>query len=434
LYATLKEEKENKMSPNQAIAYDFHGDTPFTVPFSQIEPRDIHVYLDLDTKVGKKTCGQTCSHCWFVNYEKGHDKSFRTDEGVRIKESLERSGFRVFARYTDSFAYNGDFMKLFGPAHNRSFHQELEHVPTETMKAGDAWTSGRPLLAENYKELLDLARSSGYGTISITFHGLIDENLELHDESSYPLKGVFSGSNTEKVIRRIQAYNSELPDNRDTFRINIGLTLGKHNSSRESIKRYAHYFNRLGVDTLRFNNFTDHGHRHPELQMNGEEIADTYQNIKWMHSNIQLHFQLAVSEDFGTSGIEVMGFPSSVGWCQAGRQLFTVIPAQPELIDENNGDRTEKIGDIVGCVNIFEPLLGALVRRVKTNGQAPSYELQFDHQAIDEFARKRVTGVYKNGCFARELLSEQPAELTAVARTAIARRWGAVAPSAVEYA
>lgn len=404
---------------NQAIAYDFHGDTPFTTPFSQIKPQDIHIYLDLDTKVGKRTCGQNCSHCWFVNYDKVHNKSFDRDEGLSIKTALEKVGYRVFARYTDSFAYNGDFMRTYGPAHNRSFYQKLELEPTDTMQKGDAWTSGRPLLGDNYVELLDLARTSGYGTISITFHGTFDENGKLRDHKHYPLHGVFSGADTEKVVRRIQDYNAQLGVEPRAFRVNIGVTLGRHNHTRESLVRYAHYFNELGVDTVRFNNFTDHGRRHPALPMSRAQIEQVYRDIKWLHENVPLKFQLAVSEDFGTYGVEVMGFPSHVGWCQAGRHLFTVIPTEESVVADQGGERIEKIGDIVACVNIFEPYLGRLVRKVRADHV--DYQLEFDHQAIDDFAGQRARGVYKNGCFAKEMLEAKAMSLTRAATAAIAR-------------
>jgi len=414
---------------NLPVAYDFHGDTPFSVPFEQIKPEDIHIYLDLDTKVGKNTCGQACSHCWFVNYEKVFDRSFPVEEGRMIKESLETVGYRVYPRYVDSFSYGGDFMRIYGPAHNREFRQESDHKPTETMQKGDAWTSGRPLLGDDYVALLDLARESGYGTISITYHGLIDADLNVIDDKSYPIKGVFSGASCEEVVRRIFSYNESCrsghagdADADKAFRVNIGITIGCHNNSRESLLRYALYFNKLGVDTVRFNNFSDHGGRHPELQMSREELEQAYRDIKWLHDNVQLNFQLAVSEDFGTFGIKVMGFPGHVGWCRAGRQLFAVIPAREELLRESAGERCEKIGEVVACVNMFGPYLGNLVRKTKLNGQGVAYALEFDHQAINAFTDKRMRGVYKNGCFSRELLEETKLEPTRVARAATAER------------
>jgi hypothetical protein len=399
---------------NMPIAYDFHGDAPFTVPFQDIRPEDIHIYLDLDTKVGKNTCGQKCAHCWFVNYEKVYNKSFAMEEGPLIKVALAEQGYHVYPRYVDSFAYGGEFMRIYGPAHNREFRQESDRKPTETMDKGDAWTSGRPLLADNYVELLDLARESGYGTISITYHGLIDESLAVIDHGTYPINGVFSGADTEEVVRRIVHYNKQRQNSlleggdksANTFRINIGVTIGRHNNGRESLERYVRYFNKLGADTVRFNNFADHGGRHPDLQLSYEEIEQVYRDLKWLHRNVDMTFQLAVSEDFGTFGVKAMEFPSHVGWCRAGRQLFAAIPTDQVLLNESDAERREKIGDIVGCVNTFEPHLGILVRKISTRGQGVTYSLEFDHQKINDFTAERLSGTYKNGCFAREL-SEQ---------------------------
>lgn len=407
---------------NQPIAYDFHGDTPLQVPFNQISPKDIHIYLDLNTKIGAKTCGQSCNHCWFVNYEKVFNKEFDVLEGQKIKAALDRQGYKVFARYTDSFAYNGNFMRLYGPAHNREFRQDKDYKLTETMTKGDAWTSGRPLLADNYKELLDLAYDSGYGNISMTFHGVLDENLTLLDEKTYPIKGTFSGANAVKVIKRIDDYNTltkESSASKDRLRVNIGITIGKHNHTREALVRYSKFFNDLGVETVRFNNFTDHGSRHPHLQLSDEEVALVYKDLKWLHNNVELKFQLAVSEDFGTPGIEVMEFPSHVGVCQAGKHLFTVIPTATSVVSEESSLREEKIGDIVACVNIFEPFLGQLIRKTDLTDNTVVYILNFDEAAINEFARKRVEGVYKNGCFAKELRFEKQIELSRLAKIAV---------------
>ncbi|WP_354643019.1 radical SAM protein [Kitasatospora camelliae] len=396
---------------NSPIAYDFHGDAPFSTPFKDIAPQDIHIYLDLDTKVGKNTCGQKCTHCWFVNYEKVYDRSFEMAEGPLIKEGLESQGFHVYPRYVDSFAYDGEFMRIYGPANNREFRQDADHTPTETMAKGDAWTSGRPLLADNWVELLDLARDSGYGTISITYHGVIDENLAVVDDGSYPIKGVFSGADTERVIARIAQYNelqrAAAPEGReigDTFRVNIGVTVGRHNHGRESLERYVRYFNKLDVDTVRFNNYAAHGGKHAELQMSKEEIAQVYLDLKELHGSVEMTFQLAVSEDFGTSGIKAMGFPGHVGWCRAGRQLFAAIPADLQVLEEAGGRRREKIGDVVGCVNTFEPHLGILVRTVE--GGETGYAVEFDEEAIEAFTAKRLSGAYTDGCFARELSEE----------------------------
>jgi hypothetical protein len=400
---------------NLPVAFDYHGNIPLHVPFSEIKSKDIHIYLDLDTKVGTNTCGQSCTHCWFVNYEKVHKKSFNTEEGILIKRHLEEKGFKVFARYVDSFAYQGEFMRQYGPAHNREFRQEEDYHPTKTMLKGDAWTSGRPLLGQNYLELLKLAVESGYGTISITYHGILNDNLSLRPQEDYPIKGVFHGKHFEVVAKRIAEFNLGQDDN-NQLRLNVGITIGTHNYSMKSLLRYVEYFNKLGVATVRFNNFTDHGGRHPSLPLTQKQVEDTYRNFKWIHDHMALNFQLAISEDFGSFGIEVMNFPSHVGQCQAGKQLFTIIPSEEKILRKYDDYKIDKIGDIVGCVNIFEPTFGKLLRATNLSNNEVIYSLEFDHLAIDEFAEKRVKGLYKNGCFAKELKNEIAISLTSDAK------------------
>jgi hypothetical protein len=398
---------EPMTTKNLPLSYDFHGDAPLDTPFRQIPNQDIHIYLDLDTKTGKDTCGQTCDHCWFNTYEKVNGKSFSPQEGKLVFDAISSKGFKVFPRYTDSFSYNGEFMRLFGTANNREFRQELDHKETKTMKGGDAWTSGLPLIRDNYIELLDVARDYGYKTISFTFHGLLDETLSFLGMNEYPIKGVFPGPKLVTVIQRIHAYNEAHRDSGHEFRMNVGLTVGRHNHKREMLLRYVRFFNALKVSTVRFNNYLAHGGRHPELVLSKAEIEQCYADMKWIHENEQLNFQLGMSEDFGTFGIEVMDFPSHVGMCQAGKQLFGIIPTEPRLLKREGDTVHEQIGEISACVNIFEPAFGELVRITKTSDNSVTYDLQFNHEEIDTFAKKRVDGHYKNGCFANEVLEEK---------------------------
>lgn len=395
------------MQGNMDMSYDYHGDIDFRVPFTSIKNEDIHFYLDVDTFVGKDTCGQNCNHCWFVNYEKVFSKSFGINEGHEIYRKLTDQNFNIYPRYVDSFAHNGEFMDIYGPAHNREFRSGEDKNETDTMIAGDAWTSGKPLLQKNYKELLDKAVKNGYGTISITFHGLVNdaEECSLHSHADYPIKGVFPGAKCIEVISRIRSYSRESGDN-NLIRVNIGITVGTHNHTKNDLVNYCKLFNKLGVQTVRFNCFTDHGRRHPHLQLTQEQVAQFYQDIKWIHENIPLNFQLGVSEDFGTSGIDILGLPSHVGWCRAGRQLFAIIPEAGESL-VINGIAHERIGQIVGCVNIFEPTFGYLTRFKHTDSGETDYQIHFNVDAIEAFTQERLSGVYKNGCFAGEILQMQ---------------------------
>lgn len=55
----------------------------------------------------------------------------------------------------------------------------------------------------------------------------------------------------------------------------------------------------------------------------------------------------------------------------------------------------------------MEPAFGELVRITNTSDNSVTYDLQFNHEEIDAFAKKRVDGHYKNGCFANEVLEER---------------------------
>jgi MoaA/NifB/PqqE/SkfB family radical SAM enzyme len=378
---------------NLPLAYDYHGKLPLDTNFMDIKPEEIDLYLDLDTSIGSKTCGQNCQHCWFVNYDIVKNKTFKKDSGIEIYEALKKQKFNVYPRYTDSFAYEGQFMKIFGTSRNRSFKENDSFENTKTMEKGEAWTSGRPLLSDNYEELLNLARDYNYGTIAITFHGILNDDLSIQKE--YPIDGVFHGLDTLRVINRIKLFNEKNPN--DPFRISIGITVGKHNHTKEDLLKYIQFFNHIGIDSLRFNNFYDHGHNYPNLVLKKQELEEIYSNFSHIHRFEQLNFQLGVSQDFGTYNVEVMNYPKNVEECKAGLQLFAIIP-NDDIQSTSQGDI---IGTVVGCVNTFEPKLGSLYR-VGT-GDNTDYKVQFDTAAIKKLQAKRVENTFTNGCFSKEL-------------------------------
>ncbi|MGN6318146.1 radical SAM protein [Trinickia sp.] len=411
---------ETRLLSNEPISFDEHGDLPFSLPFDQIAPSQISLYLQLDTRVGKHTCRQACVHCFYINQPEAANRSIDLFEGRRIMDDLSALGYRVFPMISDSLASNGEFLRLFGNTHNRDFRQELDCRETKTMQAGDLWTSGAPLLDENWMDYLTEAVAHGFGNVTITFHGVLDKHLRLLPEDTYPIKGVFPGVRCAQVIERIRAFNDALlagriPLVRSTpardlapraLKINLGVTIGKHNHTLAHLLRYSEYFNRCGVSVVRFNAFHAHGGRLPELVLSKAEIAHWYRDLKWVHDNIALNFQLGVDEDFGTSGIDVMGFPPHVGWCRAGRQLFAIVPDAPEDIERNARLSKEKIGSIAACVDAFKPICGRLIRETTPDARSVRYYPEFFPDVIDALTRKRMDGTYTDGCFAGEMLAE----------------------------
>ncbi|OEZ59126.1 radical SAM protein [Duganella sp. HH105] len=391
---------------NQPIAYDDHGDIPLDVPFHSLRPGDISLYLQLDTTVGRKTCRQACTHCFYINQPAAANRSIDLVEGRRIMDCLAAQGYRVFPMISDSFGRDGMFLRLFGDTHNRDFHQEQNRRPTKTMQRGDMWTSGAPLLDAQWKEYLWTGVENGFGNVTITFHGILDSDLQLLPAEDYPIKGVFAGRDCERVIARIHAFNSEAQP-AAPLDINIGVTIGKHNHTREHLLRYTAYFARLGISVLRFNAFHDHGGRLPQLPLTTAERAQWYRDLKWVHENVPLDFQLGVDEDFGSSGIEAMGLPTHVGWCRAGQQLFAIVPDPPQTIASGDFGSIEHIGSIAACVDAFQPVVGKLLRATPADGGQPTYKLEFYYEVIEDLQRKRLDGTYRDGCFAPEMLAKR---------------------------
>lgn len=409
---------------NQPIAYDDHGNIPLDVPFRKLRPQDISLYLQLDTTVGRKTCRQACAHCFYINQPAAANRSIDLAEGRDIMDGLAAQGYRVFPMISDSFGRDGTFLRLFGDSHNRDFHQEASRRATKTMQRGDMWTSGAPLLDDQWQEYLWTGIENGFGNVTITFHGVLDHDLELLPPEDYPIKGVFAGRDCERVIARIHAFNDALQDGAACraeripahllapLDINIGVTVGKHNHSREHLLRYTAYFARLGISVLRFNAFHDHGGRLPQLPLTAAERAQWYRDLKWVHENVPLDFQLGVDEDFGSSGVDAMGFPPHVGWCRAGQQLFAIVPDPPTTVASGDSGRTEHIGSIAACVDAFHPIVGKLIRHTPAAAGRPGYTLEFFHDVIEKLQRKRLDGSYRDGCFAPEMLSSKAVFIT----------------------
>jgi hypothetical protein len=404
---------------NEPISYDDHGDIPLEVPFRDLRPQDISIYLQLNTKVGRSTCRQTCAHCFFINQPEARNRSIDLSEGRRIMRDLSALGYAVFPMISDSFANGGEFIRLFGNSHNREYRQGLDREPTKTMFKGELWTSGAPLLDDDWRDMLCLALENNFGSVTITFHGAVGEGLTLLPHEGYPIKGVFAGAECVRVIDRIASFNADVragavgrlrhlpPELRQPLQVNVGVTIGRHNHGRQSLLRYVRFFNRLPVSVVRFNCFHDHGWLHPHLPLGPPEIAQFYRDLKWVHANVPLNFQLGVDEDFGTSGIEVMGFPQHTGWCRAGRQLFAIVPDGPDVIAEDGARLLEKAGSVAGCVDAFKPIVGRLVRATDKATRRSAYYIDFFHAVIEELTRKRLSGVYSDGCFAHEMLEEE---------------------------
>ncbi len=410
---TDEETLQKASSFNKPISYDYHGKIPINVPFKEIKPNDITLYFHIDTRVGKHTCQQTCSHCFFISEKDSRAKYIEPKKALEITQSLKNKGYSVYPRTSDSLTNNGEYLRIFTNSNVRNYCYGDNRSSTEVMEQGEIWTSGAQLLEDNWQQLLKLGLKNNFATISITFHGVLDNELNLKPEDSYPFRRVFYGQKAEKVVSRIKQFNREQAASHNYSverlqhcKIAFGVTIGRHNNLKQDLINYVKYFNKIGVAKVRFNCFHDYSKKHKQLELSTKEIEQFYKDIKWIHTNIQMDYELGLSEDFGDKGIEIMEFPQTVGICQAGRQLFAIVPEKPELIEKKNNMEIEKIGSVAGCVDAFKPIMGQLIASTNIDDSSVDYNVDFFHDVIDEVSQKRLKNHYKNGCFGPELHKE----------------------------
>ena len=155
----------------------------------------------------KPPAGRLVRIVFFNNQQEARARSISLPEGRRIKEDLERAGFKVFPMVADSFANGGEFLTVFGNSHMREFRHSRSRIRTKTMERGQAWTSGATLASGDYEHLLVKAVDNGFGRIAITFHGILGPDLDIRPHVKYPIKGTFSGEKCVEIIRRINEFN-----------------------------------------------------------------------------------------------------------------------------------------------------------------------------------------------------------------------------------
>ena len=404
---------------NPPILFDDHGDRPLTDDFADISPREITMYMEVDTRVGKKTCRQQCEHCFYIREEEARKRVISLPEARAVMRMLQAKGHPTYVMVADNFADNGEFLRIFGDKKSapqcHSTREGSERDLPEMMESGEAWTSGAPLLDDNYEELLCTALDNGFGSIAFTFHGLVRDDLTLEPHERYPIRGTFPGADAERVVARVHAFNQGLDaglienPNADGIgpqrvAINMTVTVGRHNHGRDSLLRYIRYAEKLNVTILRMNRFKSHSGkgRLPDLDMSSDDIAAFYEDIKWLHEHVPMTIKLGLSEDFGTSGIEVMGFPEHTGWCRAGHQFFGIIGDTESVLSEDERYQRVRIGRVAGCVEIYKPYVGQVIRIVDKVTQERTYDVEFYPSVIRRLQEMRLAGTIVDGCWAPE--------------------------------
>ncbi len=275
----------------------------------------VELYYLIDSRLGRNTCKAACEFCWL---KRPHLSEFKQDVDVarRMIGLLRGQGYKVSPMVSDTFAENGLYLKAGffknerdpwngGSGNNGFYGGHLGNA---------AWSSGRPLLDDNGSDYLQLCVENNIRSIVMTSHGTEDREREF--------RGLTQPSVVREAIRRIQAFSEETGW---AFQIMLTFTLNRTNNSADQLHRYLDYCANLGVKVARFNRFADIQGTYPELRMSKDDVVRTYQTLKEVHHASTGEVQMSVSEDFGSWGGDVMGFPQGVGHCVAGERLFGVV-------------------------------------------------------------------------------------------------------------
>ncbi|WP_109853401.1 hypothetical protein [Aquimarina sp. AU58] len=298
------------------IIYDDHTDPSKT---------ELHYYLD--TRLGKKTCKALCEFCWL---KRDHLSQHVEEPEVAIQRirGLAAKGYTVLPMVSDTFAENGKYLKT-----------ELFYQNDEWYFENAAWSSGRPLLQDNYEELLLLCVKNKIDTIIMTSHGTEDKAKDF--------KGLTQPSVVIKAIENIRRFEEKFGY---PFKIILTFTLNKENMSVKTLTSYFEHCENLGVDIIRVNRFADVQDQYPELRMTKEDTIKAYKIMKQVYDDHKGPLQLSISEDFGNWGVEIMNFPEGVGSCVAGERLFGVVYPNVYVCPVN---LTLKVGEIDDDYNII---------------------------------------------------------------------------------
>jgi wyosine [tRNA(Phe)-imidazoG37] synthetase (radical SAM superfamily) len=262
----------------------------------------IELQYFVDTRIGKNTCKAKCEFCWLDKPHLNHFKQEPEEAEVIIK-GLERNGFKVVPIVSDSFAENGKYLR-----------SNIFKDNDDWYMGNAAWSSGRPLLQDNYEELLDLCIENNVKTIIMTSHGTEDKSKDF--------KGLTQPSVVKKATARIKAFSAK---RNWEFKVILTFTISRANMTEQHLKEYFAHCEELGADVLRLNRFADKQGIYEHLRLTKEDTIACYKLMKRVYDEYNGNVQLSVSEDFGSWGVEVMGFPAEVGHCVAGEYLFGVV-------------------------------------------------------------------------------------------------------------
>lgn len=256
---------------------------------------------------GKTSCLAACQHCFVPR----NAFSLSPDEAKSRITFLEANGYSIVPMIPDTFADSGNYLRSGILKSNRLYDQDI------VRDIGIAWTSGKPLLQENWFNLLRLASLNELNIISLTCNIMNDEEPSIH--------GSLSASDLSVCVERIFEYNVKV-NSKDKLRLCLTHTISNHNRHSRALFSFYERASELGAHFVRLNRLIDFSDDNNlgSLVMSNEETQVFFETLVNLEVPKTIAIPTLVSSDLGVSGAEQMGIHNARG-CPGGIGLFAVL-------------------------------------------------------------------------------------------------------------
>lgn len=357
-----------------------------SVPFEQLEPRQITFYFHETNKTGHKTtldllggrknptCNAQCSGCYFQTLP---PYAVDPELAQKVARDFRQQGYDIGVVTADSFSDVA--LNKIGEAGSAFRYSSVSR------QNGNAWTNGIQLAGPLAFEKLDRGWDLGYGVITLSLYEMV---------LPHPMKGIPSKALIQKGIRKIQSWNRDRFPEGGGYGIVVTQVMSKANLSLTNMQKVAAWCLANDISICRFNAFANFTNSEElrAFELRAEDIRQFWRNLADLQSEFaDTPLRFSVSEDMSAEGIETCipyfdpqdGWekfdPQKPYWCRAGYRLFSINGVKNDV-----SDAVDMV--ITGCVdNWSKAPLGRVVM-----GENGLYTPQFDVQRIEQI-RKAVT-------------------------------------------
>jgi len=329
------------------------------IPFNLLNPSDIDIYFHYTNEISKKTCKANCDFCYLKTVD---EFSIPFDTAVQIIDALKQKWYNIWLIPPDTFSEW--FLEILWKTNiDNSWGSAFGY---KNAWLEDAWTSGKPLLLEDYTKKLELAYECWYRSITLSPHNAADTYV--------PFDWVTKGSDVLFAIENIQKRNSVNSDK--AFKITTTFTIGTYNNTFDVMDRIVQWAIRSGVGLVRFNCFNNFSEQknYQDYEMWVEDMKTFGDNLlmildKYCDASILIWLSEDWWDAFLNQGL-LWYLDDWWKWDRNGRcrwwySLFAMVPRWEDLVlvwCVDNRNYGEVLGKVIsdGCLYDIQRNIAAI--------------------------------------------------------------------------